>query len=102
MWNILHTVPKSVAAFELTKDIPYLALTGELWEVFGEYFGRNDRVIWRFYCNWHDVTAVVKSVTFHTGSCIIGKNHSWEVRSKFVHEIVTNVREIVPPNGLFQ
>ena len=27
--------------FELTKDTPYLALSGELWNVFYEYFNRN-------------------------------------------------------------
>ena len=27
--------------FETTKDIPYLALMGELWDVFGENFGEN-------------------------------------------------------------
>ena len=27
--------------FELTKDTPYLALSGELWSVFYEYFDRN-------------------------------------------------------------
>ena len=27
--------------FELTKDTPYLALSGELWIVFYEYFNRN-------------------------------------------------------------
>ena len=27
--------------FELTKDTPYLALSGELWSVFSEYFNRN-------------------------------------------------------------
>ena len=27
--------------FELTKDTPYLALLGELWSVFYEYFNRN-------------------------------------------------------------
>ena len=27
--------------FELTKDIPYLALSGELWSVFYEYLNRN-------------------------------------------------------------
>ena len=27
--------------FELTKDTPYLALSGELWSVFNEYFNRN-------------------------------------------------------------
>ena len=27
--------------FELTKDTPYLALSGELWSVFYEYLNRN-------------------------------------------------------------
>ena len=27
--------------FELTKDTPYLALSGEQWSVFYEYFNRN-------------------------------------------------------------
>ena len=27
--------------FELTKDTPYLALSGEIWSVFYEYFNRN-------------------------------------------------------------
>ena len=27
--------------YELTKDTPYLALSGELWSVFYEYFNRN-------------------------------------------------------------
>ena len=27
--------------FELTKDTPYLTLSGELWSVFYEYFNRN-------------------------------------------------------------
>ena len=27
--------------FELKKDTPYLALSGELWSVFYEYFNRN-------------------------------------------------------------
>ena len=27
--------------FELTKDTPYLALSGELWSVFYDYFNRN-------------------------------------------------------------
>ena len=29
---------KQRSLFELTKDTPYLALTGELWGVFSEYF----------------------------------------------------------------
>ena len=27
--------------FELTKDTPYFALSGELWSVFYEYFNKN-------------------------------------------------------------
>ena len=30
-----------MSPFELTKDTPYLALSGELWSVFYEYFNRN-------------------------------------------------------------
>ena len=29
--------------FELTKDTPYLALTGELWSVFCQYYGEGGR-----------------------------------------------------------
>ena len=36
--------------FELTKDTLYLALSGELWSVFYEYFTEIDRVIKGFYC----------------------------------------------------
>ena len=39
--------------FELTKDTPYLALSGELWSVFYEYFTEIDRVIKGFYCIIH-------------------------------------------------
>ena len=31
----------NMLSFELTKDTPYLALSGELWSVFYEYFNRN-------------------------------------------------------------
>ena len=40
----------SMLPFELTKDTPYLALSGELWSVFYEYFTEIDRVIKGFYC----------------------------------------------------
>ena len=35
--------------FELTKDTPYLALSGELWSVFYEYFKEIDRAIKGFH-----------------------------------------------------
>ena len=44
--------------FELTKDTPYLALPGELWSVFYEYFNRN----WPCYKGfllYHDVPLVL-------------------------------------------
>ena len=36
--------------FELTKDTPYLALSGELWSVFYGTSTEIDRVIKGFYC----------------------------------------------------
>ena len=36
--------------FELTKDTPYLALSGELWSVFYEFSTEIDRVIKGFHC----------------------------------------------------
>ena len=38
------------AEFELTKNTPYLALTGELWCVFCEYLEKNNRFIKTFDC----------------------------------------------------
>ena len=49
------TLPKRIPAFEVTKDTPYLALTGELWDVFGEYYVNNDRVIKGLYCIWNHI-----------------------------------------------
>ena len=42
--------------FELTKDTPYLALSGELWSVFYEYFNRNWPCYKGFllYMNYHE------------------------------------------------
>ena len=37
--------------FELTKDTPYLALSGELWSVFLSTSTEIDRVIKGFYCD---------------------------------------------------
>ena len=45
------TLPKHIPAFEVTKDTPYLALTGVLWDVFGEYYVNNDSVIKGLYCS---------------------------------------------------
>ena len=36
--------------FELTKDTPYLALSGELWSVFVSISTEIDRVMKGFYC----------------------------------------------------
>ena len=39
--NIDKSTVHNMLPFELTKDTPYLALSGELWSVFYEYFNRN-------------------------------------------------------------
>ena len=41
--------------FELTKDTPYLALSGEIWSVFYEYFNRNWSCYKGFLLYYHDV-----------------------------------------------
>ena len=54
--------------FELTKDTPYLALSGELWSVFYEYFTEIDRVITGFYCN--GIQQIYHSVSQPKGWCL--------------------------------
>ena len=48
--------------FELTKDTPYLALSGELWSVFYEYFNRNWSCYKGFLLYYDDA-----SITFRKG-----------------------------------
>ena len=49
--------------FELTKDTPYLALSGELWSVFYEYFNRN----WSCYKGFllYDLSEIQPIFAFH-------------------------------------
>ena len=46
-------------SFELTKDTPYLALSGELWSVFYEYFNRN-WLCYKGFLLYHDYKVVHK------------------------------------------
>ena len=48
--ELILTSLHNMLPFEFTKDTPYLALSGELWSVFYEYFTEIDRVIKGFYC----------------------------------------------------
>ena len=48
--------------FELTKDTPYPALSGELWSVFYEYFTEIDRVIKGFYCITSSLTPLKQNI----------------------------------------
>ena len=41
LWSSILISLHIMLPFELTKDTPYLALSGELWSVFYEYFNRN-------------------------------------------------------------
>ena len=50
--------------FELTKDTLYLALSGELWSVFYEYFTEIDRVIKGFYCIKADGHVIVHPTVY--------------------------------------
>ena len=41
LWSSILISLQNMLPFELTKDTPYLALLGELWSVFCEYFNKN-------------------------------------------------------------
>ena len=57
MRDIIYSVTLTNAPycsdFVLTKDTPYLALTGELWSVFVSILAKNNRVMKGFYCRKH-------------------------------------------------
>ena len=55
--------------FELTKDTPYLALSGELWSVCYEYFNRN----WSCYKGFLLYSSVSASICLWLCSCIRGR-----------------------------
>ena len=89
--------------FELTKDTPYLALSGELWSVFYEYFTEIDRVIKGFYC----ISQMSLQLSCG-GTCQIGiqfkeSNMYLFARLKIsVTEKLTNGDLVTPTPGLIQ
>ena len=67
-YNVTFTNTRYKSDYELTKDIPYLVLLGELWSVFCEISKTNDCVIKKvwlyfqdtsmresFHCRWFDI-----------------------------------------------
>ena len=53
--------------FELTKDTPYLALSGELWSVFYKYFNRNWSCYKGFLLYHENIELVINIVSwFHS------------------------------------
>ena len=60
----LHMLP-----FELTKDTPYLALSGELWSVFYEYFNRN----WSCFKGF--LLYLRRGISNYTPQCTAGRNY---------------------------
>ena len=51
--------------FELTKDTPYLALSGELWSVFYEYFNRNWSCYKGFLLYWCNIVVTFTLADFY-------------------------------------
>ena len=66
--------------FELTKDTPYLALSGELWSVFMSTSTEIDRVIKGFYC----MTVTMFQQTFSKAFSIKKMYVSIPISPKFV------------------
>ena len=78
LWSSILISLHIMLPFELTKDTPYLALSGELWSVFYEYFNKN----WSCYkgfllyihtaswCCWLIVLTVSGITSIHTSYII--------------------------------
>ena len=71
--------------FELTKDTPYLALSGELWSVFYEYFNKN----WPCYKGF---------LLYFWYLC---DKHLKHCRNNTLLEIKLYVDEIISPSRMF-
>ena len=76
--------------FELTKDTPYLSLSGELWSVFYEYFNKN----WPCYKGFLLYNCVVTVVPAN-GLALLGARASavtvmTELRFCFIMELALN------------
>ena len=82
---ILHTslpsLRQNIKQFELTKDNPYLALTGELWGVFCEDFGKNwtHYNITSLYMCINTCYTVYYKMTLHESS----QWSIWEIKQTF-------------------
>ena len=57
--------------FELTKDTPYLALSGELWSVFYEYFNIN----WSCYKGF--LLYCIKEISMYVAFYIMPQTQQW-------------------------
>ena len=75
-------------SFELTKDTPYLALSGELWSVFYEYFNRN----WSCYKGF----LLYKDRIFIYGIFIVKSRRSWDSRILMIEILILGIK-----NGIF-
>ena len=70
--------------FELTKDTPYLALSGELWSVFYDYFNRN----WSCY-KGSLLYSLVEQVNMGPGNAIMA--FYWTSIKPYFHKAVPHV-----------
>ena len=73
--------------FELTKDTPYLALLGELWSVFCEYFNRNwpcyKGFLLYYLYGWGAYIESTNCSLFHRTICMAGGPH-WVHKLLFI------------------
>ena len=78
--DILHSTNivmiKLQSDISSTNDTPYLALTGELWDVFREFFEENDRDISRAQCINSMLDGCVLSTPSPHGKGHMGTNRS--------------------------
>ena len=73
LWSSILISLHIMLPFELTKDTPYLALSGELWSVFYEYFNRNWSCYKGFllYVHDHHLKCGIIHMAWHDGAFLI-------------------------------
>ena len=72
--------------FKLIKDTPYLALSGELWSVFYEYFNRN----WSCYRLY-----IQGSYTLNL-HCVLNAKHEINIKEPVQSHSLYDIKDTVP------
>ena len=73
---IAITAAKHQSDFELTKDTPYLTLTGEIWGVYCENLEKIGYIITASHCMWYNISNLGSIYAYHMWPALCYYIHS--------------------------